>query len=138
METKLKPFLDNILEPGPPASLMGGYCSSCERKYFPIPMVCPRCLNAPTAVHLSGDGTLYSFTVVRTKAPLGLPTPYAIGYVDLEADNLRVIALLDTAKMDELKIGQPVTLKVAPLGVDGRGEACLRYYFTPRTEGGRS
>jgi uncharacterized protein len=138
METNLKPFLENILEPGPPASLVGGYCTACERKYFPAPMVCPRCLNVPATVHLSGDGILHSFTVVRTKAPLGLPTPYAIGYVDLPADNLRIIALLDGARMNELKIGQPVTLKVAPLGVDGRGEPCLRYYFTPQTEGGQS
>ena len=138
METNLKPFLENILEPGPPASLIGGSCSACGRKYFPVPMVCPHCLDVPTAVHLSGDGILHSFTVVRVKAPFGLPTPYAIGYVDLEADNLRIVALLDGAKMNELKIGQPLTLKVGPLGVDRQGEPCLRYYFTPRTEGGQS
>jgi uncharacterized protein len=138
METTLKPFFENVLEPGPPATLVGGYCSTCNRKYFPAPMVCPYCLSAPSMVHLSGNGTLYSFTIVRTKAPLGLPTPYAIGYVDLEADNLRVITLLDSDKMDRLKIGQPVALRVAPLGVDVKGEPCLRYFFTPAAEGGRS
>lgn len=138
MKTKLKPFLENVLEEGPPASLKGGYCIACDRKYFPVPMVCPHCLSVPTTVNLSRDGTIHSFTVVRIKAPLGLPTPYAIGYVDLKADKLRVIALLDGAKITELKIGQPVTLRVEPLGVDGQGEPCLRYYFTPRTEGGRS
>jgi uncharacterized protein len=131
----IKPVLDGIFETGPSPSLLGGYCPVCERKFFPEPAVCPQCLMPVKSVHLSKEGTIYSFTVVRIKPPFGLPQPYAVGYVDLEDDNLRIIGLLDPGKIDELSVGTPVTLSVAPMGLDRCGQPCLRYFFTTRERG---
>jgi uncharacterized OB-fold protein len=79
---------------------------------------------------LGMEGTLYSFTVIRTKPPLGLPQPYGVGYIDLKGKALRVFCLLDATAADQLRIGLPMRLAVAPLGLDVRGRPCLRPYFT--------
>ncbi len=134
MNTELKPVMAGIFNPGPPPRLLGGYCPECRRKYFPRPTVCPLCLGELQQAELSSTGRLYSYSVVRTKAPLGLPQPYAVGYVDLDGDDLRIISLLDLDNGD-LAIGQPLALQVAPMGVTPKGEPCLRYYFTPRKGG---
>lgn len=136
MNEGLKPILDGIFETYPSPSLLGGYCPECDRKYFPTPTVCPQCLKPVRSVRLSRKGTIYSFTVIRIKPPFGLPQPYAVGYVDLEEDNLRVIGLLDPEKIDMFSVGKPVTLSVAPIGLDRSGQPCLRYFFTTK-EGGK-
>jgi uncharacterized OB-fold protein len=135
MKESIKPILDGIFETGSSPSLLGGYCPACERKFFPAPAVCPQCLMPVESVQLSREGKIYSFTIIRIKPPFGLPQPYAVGYVDLEGDNLRIIGLLDPEKIDRLSVGKPVTVSVAPMGVDRCGEPCLRYFFTTK-EGG--
>ncbi len=115
--------------------LLGGYCARCEEYFFPRPGYCPRCLGSPETRKLGNRGRIHSFTVVRTKPPLGLPQPYAVGYVDLEEGSagagLRVFSLFDPESIDDLQMGGQVTLQVSPLGHDGKGEACLRPYFKP-------
>jgi uncharacterized OB-fold protein len=69
--------------------------------------------------------------VVRIKAPLGLPEPYALGLVDLDESGLRVFGLLDPAAVDRYRIGLPVRLTVAPMGTNVQGTPCLRPFFTP-------
>ena len=73
---------------------------------------------------------LYSYTIVRMKPPFGLPAPYAVGYVDLPADGLRIFALLDPT-IDAYRIGMPLALTSGPLGVDLAGAPCARPFFTP-------
>ncbi len=112
------------------AVLLGGHCARCARHYFPRPALCPRCLGAIAEVELGASGRIYSYTVVRTKAPLGLPQPYAVGYVDLDGCALRVFGLLDATPIERLRIGMAVRLQVAPVGHDGGGRPCLRPCFT--------
>ena len=114
-----------------PPQLIGGICTSCSQYYFPRPHYCKGCLEPTEEVLLGSEGTIYSYTVVRTKAPLGLPTPYSVGYVDLKGSSLRVFMLLDPQAIEDLKVGLPVHLAVEPLGHDGQGSPCLRPYFTP-------
>ena len=118
-------------EEGP--QLIGGFCAQCDRKFFPLPFICPYCLSELQEVLLSNQGTLHSFVVVRVRPPFGLPLPYALGYVDLKDDGLRVISLIDPDAIDDLEIGMHLTLRVAELGDDGKGNPCLRYMFTPKT-----
>ena len=118
-------------EEGP--HLIGAHCIHCNRKFFPAPFVCPYCLEELEKVLLSNQGTLHSFTVVRVKAPFGLPLPYCLGYVDLKGDGLRVISLIDPQRTDDLEIGMDLTLRVTEFGDDGKGNPCLRYMFTPKT-----
>lgn len=114
--------------------LIGAHCVRCARKFFPAPFVCPYCLREPEEVHLSNQGTLHSFTVVRVKAPYGLPLPYCLGYVDLKDEGLRVLALIDPTHIEDLRIGMEVTLCVKEFGDDGKGNPALRYLFSPKTE----
>ena len=115
-----------------PPQLIGGLCTSCSQYYFPRPHYCKGCLEPTEEVLLGSEGIIYSYTVVRTKAPLGLPTPYSVGYVDLKGSSLRIFTLLDPRAIEDLQVGLPVHLVVEPLGHDGKGSPCLRPYFTPR------
>ena len=118
--------------------LVGGFCPACNRHYFPRPRWCPRCLAEPAEALLGSEGALYTYTVVRVRPPLGLPAPYGLGYVDLPGSGLRVFALLDPERVDELEVGLPVELAVASLGHDGHGSPRRRPYFTPvRSNGDR-
>jgi uncharacterized OB-fold protein len=104
----------------------------CDRKMFPKPVVCPYCLEPVISVGLSQEGSIYAYTVVRVKPPFGLPQPYAVGYVDLMEENLRVFTLFDPSRIDDLRIGAAVVLRIEPLGVNRDGLECLRYFFTPK------
>jgi uncharacterized protein len=114
-----------------PPVLLGGHCPQCNRYYFPRPKYCRECLGPSEEIVLGGKGKIYSYTVIRVKPPLGLPSPYAVGYIDLKENGLRIFCLLDPAAVDALHIGSPVALKVAPLGCGVDGAPRLRPYFTP-------
>ncbi len=110
--------------------LTGSECVPCGRRFYPRRRFCDTCLEPATDADLGAAGTLFSFTIIRTKPPYGLPAPYAVGYVDL-ADGPRVFSLLDPDKMEGLEIGMPLALRVGTLGDDGHGQPCRRPYFTP-------
>lgn len=135
MNTDLKPVMDGVFEAGPSPHLIGAICPECQQKFFPKPMVCPQCLGEVEDIKLSPEGKLYTYAILRTKAMYKLPQPYAVGWVDLEADGLRIFSLLDPEKIEDLDFGKPVSLRVGPIGVDNNGEACLRYYFTTQDGG---
>lgn len=113
------------------ARLIGSHCSHCRRHFFPRRHYCPSCLQPPETTTLPRRGSVYSYTVVRIRPPMGLPQPYSVGYVDLKEAGLRVFMLLDAARVDTLRIGLPVELRVGPLGSDEEGRPVLRPYFTP-------
>lgn len=113
------------------ARLLGGHCPQCRRHYFPRPRYCPQCLGPVNEAALSSRGRIYSYTVVRTKAPWGLPEPYGVGYVDLPENDLRVFCLLDPGALDRLRVGLEVSLSAAPLGLGLDGKPCVRPYFSP-------
>jgi uncharacterized OB-fold protein len=113
-------------------TLLGGFCQGCDRHFFPGPKYCPQCLGQVQRVPLMSNGAIYSYTFVRIKPPLGLPSPYSVVYVDLSEVNLRVFGLFDPNATQDPHIGLEVELDVGPLGVDSNGKSCLRPYFTPR------
>lgn len=115
-----------------PPKLLGGLCPACNRYYFPRPKYCRVCLGPVEETPLGSEGTVYSYTVIRRKPPLGLPDPYSVGYIDLVETGLRIFCLLDPTAIDELRIGLRVKLAVGPLGHDGHGVARLRPFFTPQ------
>lgn len=70
--------------------------------------------------------------MVRTRAPYGLPTPYAVGYVDITGAGLRVFGLFDPDLTETLHPGMAVELHARKLGVDNGGKPCLRPVFCSR------
>jgi uncharacterized OB-fold protein len=111
-------------------ALLGGKCVQCAKTFFPKPRYCPKCLGQTEESIIGSRGTLYSLAIVRTKPPLGLPQPYAVAYVDMERNGLRIFCLLDPQQIDAFQIGSKVKLALGQLGHDGRGEPRLRPYFT--------
>lgn len=106
--------------------LVGGYCAECDRHFFPAASQCPSCHGKLQRRVFGEYGYLYSFTVVRTRAPFALPEPYAVGYVDLEDVPLRVFALLDPAAIPLLQMGDRLVLKSMQLGENAEAMPCLR------------
>ena len=129
-----QPLLPDLFESlgscGKRFGLIGGYCPSCDCNFFPLVEHCSVCRGALTRKVVGEHGSVYSYTVVRTKAPFGLPEPYAVGYVDLAETPLRVFGLISPEDIDELAVGAAVTLTVKPLGVDAHGRECLRPVFS--------
>ncbi|PWC52543.1 OB-fold domain-containing protein [Azospirillum sp. TSO22-1] len=80
-------------------------------------------------VEVAAVGRVYSHTTVCAKAPYGLPTPYAVGYVDIDGTGLRVFGLFDQDSAAALAPGQRVELVARPVGVGNDGAACLRPVF---------
>ncbi len=138
-KTDIPPVMPGIFTLPPydkaPPTLLGGYCPACERRYFPRPKYCPGCLGPIKETAVGSTGTIYSYTVVRIKPPLGFPSPYSVVYVDLAESGLRVFGLFDPEAIDQLRIGLEVDLAVGPLGHNGQDEPRLRPYFTPRKSG---
>ena len=106
--------------------LVVGRCARTGRVFFPAPVYCPCCLEPPERQEISGRGRVHAYTVVRTKAPFGLPEPYAVGYVDLAEVDLRIFGLFAPEAIELMETGAPVDLSVRPLGRDTAGQPCLR------------
>ncbi|MDO9598938.1 MAG: OB-fold domain-containing protein [Azoarcus sp.] len=111
--------------------LVGSLCPDCGASAFPRAGCCPQCQGTPQRRVVGTAGSLYTYTVVRTRAPFGLPEPYAVGYVDLDESGLRVFGLIDPAAVDALAVGQRMEVGLDRLGVDGGGRPCLRPVFRP-------
>lgn len=109
--------------------LVGAYCDHCDNYFFPTREHCSNCLGNTVQTGLGSRGTVYSFTVVRTKPPFRLPQPYGVAYVDLDGYPLRVFGLLDSQQLEKVRIGSPVRLCVGPMGVNNADQPCLRPFF---------
>jgi uncharacterized OB-fold protein len=89
--------------------LRGSRCLDCGKRFFPVRSICFGCTSRRLEdTPLATAGTLYSFTVVHI-AP-SLPTPYTVGYVDLE-DGVRVFSHV-SADPSRLRPDLPVRLVV--------------------------
>lgn len=116
--------------------LIGSRCPSCGAHFFPAREVCSGCLTEDLKhVPLSGQGTLYTYTVVRQSTP-GFTVPYLLGYVDLP-EGVRVLGVLHGLAEGQARIGMDLTLVTVPAGTDDEGRQVIRYGFQPAAEGSR-
>lgn len=82
-------------------------CRRCDASFFTPQIVCPRCLSRDWSyVPSSGQGTVYSATVVHRAPFPGLDAPYQVAIVDLE-ENWSMLTNL---------IGEPEPAAPAPIG----------------------
>ncbi len=116
--TRVHPFFKHLKE----GRLTTTRCRACGEVLWQPRVVCPHC-NADEMdwVDLPKEGNLHAFTQVLVGAPLGMEEdiPFIVGIVHLRGTELKVLARIDGAAYEELRIGQEVRLKVQPLE-DGR------------------
>lgn len=123
---KYPPVREGLLQLNPPG-LIGSRCTDCGARVFPSRDFCPACTSeqAPEGIILAGQGSVFSYTVVR-QAPGGRPTPYVLAYVDLD-EGVRIMAQVDHPP-DDMRIGLRVGLVLRNI-VPAPGEPRLGYAF---------
>jgi len=133
-QTSTAPFRADALEiDRGQVHLIGSSCESCGALAFPPRRICASCRSAALCrVRLGETGRLYTYAIVR-QAPKEFPTPYIIGYVDLD-DGVRVFTRVITGSEQDLRLGMRMTLRAAPLPSAG-GRNMAAYAFTPEGEG---
>jgi uncharacterized protein len=109
------------------------HCPGCDRVWHPPLPRCPHCHGTGTGWRpASGEGTVYSYTVVQhaTHAALAGQVPYVVAIVEL-AEGPRVVTGIRGARPGEVHVGMPVRVvfeEVTP-GV-------TLPQFTPAADGG--
>ena len=124
MNTVTQPYWDGVEQ----GKLMLQYCSDCDvYQYYPRPL-CAKCPAAePEWREASGNGVLYSYSVVyRSPSPaFQAIVPYVTAIVELEEGPRMFTNIVDAAP-ESLRVGEPVRV------VFRDGPEGLRLpYFTP-------
>jgi uncharacterized OB-fold protein len=117
-QTRIHPFFENLKQ----GRLTTTKCERCGALLWQPRVVCPACNGDAMAwVDLPKNGTLYAFTAVYAGAPLGMEkdVPFVVAVVELDGAPLKVVARIDDAKYEDLRLGDPVALRVIDLK-DGR------------------
>jgi uncharacterized OB-fold protein len=111
--------------------LIGMRCPVCETRVFPAKDICHECGNEKglEPALLSPTGTLYSFTEVHV-ALKGFPSPYVLGYVDLD-DGVRVFGQVEHPAA-ELKVDEPMRLVLGVVKANAEGVPVISYKFRKR------
>jgi uncharacterized protein len=129
------PFRQDALEiESDQVHLRGSRCPACGAVAFPPRRVCASCLaTSLTPVRLGQAGRLYTYAIVR-QAPKAFPTPYIIGYVDLD-EGVRVFTQVVTDSVQNLQLGTRMILTSIPLRSDDAVGHTVAYAFRPEGEG---
>lgn len=83
-------------------------CSICNKVHYYPRSLCPHCYGATVWEQASGQGRIYSFSVVRWGA-----APYVIAFVAL-AEGVTMMTNIVDCDVDSLRIDQPVHLVFKP------------------------
>jgi uncharacterized protein len=88
------------------------YCDSCTRWTLPPESACPRCDGPLGSRAVSGDGSVFTFTVNEHPFNPAVPPPYVIAIVELlEQSDLRVAANIVDCEPHSVFIGMPVAVR---------------------------
>ena len=110
-------------------ALVGGRCKQCEEIIYPYRDVCLNCLSQDVEkLTLSGNGTLYSFTVVHMPSEHFEP-PYIIGWIELP-EGIRIFSPIRYRHEQPLKIGMAMELSIEKLW-DEQEKSVTGYVFRP-------
>lgn len=107
------------------------YCAVCARWVLPPEAECPYC-DAPLGVRpVSGEGTVFSYTVNHHPFNPAVPLPFVIAIIELtEQPDLRIAANVVDCEPDSVTIGMPVEARFEKHEVPG--DAVFVPVFTPR------
>lgn len=108
--------------------LVGMRCSACGTCAFPARELCALCGTTEGLVRqrLAPRGRLYTFSEVHA-GPKEFPSPYVIGFVDLE-DGVRVVARLQ-GSATSLSPDQWVEVTTGTVRVRANGTQVVSYQF---------
>ncbi len=96
----------------PPVNLMITRCDRCARWVHPPTADCAYCGGELIAQPVSGQGTVFTYTVNHQPFNPAVPVPYAIAIVELaEQDDLRLAANIVDCDVDSIRIGLPVQVR---------------------------
>lgn len=91
-------------------------CVACDTIRYPVGPLCPNCHTFETRwVTSSGNGSVFSYTVVRHQTHPSFPVPYTILVVEME-EGPRVVARLEAAEGMPVYIGMPVRVDFEDAG----------------------
>ena len=79
-------------------------CTECHETHWYPRAICPHCFGDTAWEAASGEGEIYSFTVMRR-----VEVPHAMGYITLDAGPTMLADFVDIA-FDDLRIGMRVKL----------------------------
>jgi uncharacterized OB-fold protein len=106
------------------------YCQACARWVLPPEADCPGCDTALVTRAVSGNGTVFTYTVNHHPFNPAVPPPYVIAIVELaEQDDLRLAANIVDCEPDSVSVGMPVTVRFERQDV--AGEAVFVPVFGP-------
>ena len=89
------------------------HCGSCARWVLPPESSCPRCDEALGTRAVSGEGTVFTYTVNHHAFNPALPTPYVIAIIELaEQDDLRLATNIVDCEPDSVTTGMPVAVRL--------------------------
>ena len=83
-------------------------CASCGKAHWYPRALCPFCFGSCKWEEASGDGTIYSLSVMKRAE-----VPYVMAYVTL-AEGPTMLTNIVASDLDSLKIGQAVKVKLVP------------------------
>lgn len=102
---------------GASGQLLIQWCTGCARWVHPPVEACPACGGALAPRPVSGDGTVFTFTVNRHPFNPSVPVPYVIAIVELvEQPGLRFTTNLVGCAVDDVHVGMPVEVTFEPAG----------------------
>ena len=95
-------------------------CTACEHTRHPPAPICPECRSSDADwKQLSGEGEIYTYTIVHRPIAANQELPYVIAVVSLEdSGGLRMISNVVDIDPDDLAIGLPVELVWEDMSAD--------------------
>ncbi|MDT3443676.1 MULTISPECIES: Zn-ribbon domain-containing OB-fold protein [unclassified Pseudofrankia] len=92
-------------------------CVDCRRWIHPETKRCPECAGELVAEPVSGDATVFTFTVNHHAFHPAVPVPYVIAIVELaEQPGLRLVSNIVGCAPEEVTIGMPVRVLMEQRG----------------------
>jgi uncharacterized OB-fold protein len=112
--------------------LVGSKCRECGKVNFPRKKVCAKCFRNDTMeIHpLAKRGEIVTYSVAHMNH-IGIPNPYAFGYVYLPDDDITIFTIFkDWAPAEEkLFIGQQTELCYGQVREDPWGNPIIGYMY---------
>jgi len=119
------------LAEGQVPALLANRCTKCGKTFFPKRTLCPYCVDKGTMEDITLDrrGIIYACTVIHIPSPVDIKAPYAYGYVEIPANQVRVFALFTGDDPSSFTTGQEVELVLEPIRQDNQGKQIIGYKF---------